>query len=197
MEWSKRFMRLSPVGFITVESVKFDMQKMENAAVEGLEYQRGTLFDYEVKEYLLEKYHYSCVYCGAKNVPFEKEHVIPRSRGGSNRISNLVLSCHDCNQKKDNLIIEEFLKDNPALLKKIKAQLKSSLKDAAAVNITRKQIVKELINLNVPVLTGTGAETKYNRVSQKYPKEHYIDALCAGTTGAKIYIPKKLKPLLI
>lgn len=45
---------------------------MENAAVEGLEYQRGTLFDYEVKEYLLEKYHYSCVYCGVKNVPFEK-----------------------------------------------------------------------------------------------------------------------------
>ncbi|EEV8378054.1 HNH endonuclease, partial [Escherichia coli] len=152
VEWSKRFIRLSPVGFITVESVKFDMQKMENAAVEGLEYQRGTLFDYEVKEYLLEKYNYSCVYCGAKNVPFEKEHVIPRSRGGSNRISNLVLSCHDCNQKKDNLPIEVFLKDNPALLKKIKAQLKSPLKDASAVNITRKQIVKELGNLNVPVL---------------------------------------------
>ena len=197
IEWSKRFMRYVPVGFITVESVKFDMQKMENAAVEGLEYQRGTLFDYEVKEYLLEKYNYSCVYCGVKNVPFEKEHVIPRSCGGSNRISNLVLSCHDCNQKKDNLPIDEFLKDNPALLKKIKAQLKSSLKDAAAVNITRRQIVKELGNINVPVLTRTGAETKYNRVSQGYKKEHYIDALCAGTTGAKVYIPKKLKPLLI
>lgn len=93
--------------------------------------------------------------------------------------------------------IEEYLKDNPALLKKIKAQLKSSLKDAAAVNITRKQIVKELENLNVPVLTGTGAETKYNRVSQGYKKEHYIDALCVGTTGTKVYIPSTLKPLLI
>lgn len=152
---------------------------------------------YRQTEYLLEKYNYSCVYCGVKNVSFEKEHVIPRSCGGSNRISNLVLSCHDCNQKKDNLPIDEFLKDNPALLKKIKAQLKSSLKDAAAVNITRRQIVKELGNINVPVLTGTGAETKYNRVSQGYEKEHYIDALCAGTTGAKVYIPKKLKPLLI
>lgn len=197
VEWSKRFIRYVTVGFITVESVKFDMQKMENADVDGIEYQRGTLFDYEVKEYLLEKYNYSCVYCGAKNVPFEKEHVIPRSRGGSNRISNLVLSCRSCNEKKDNLPIEEYLKDNPALLKKIKAQLKSSLKDAAAVNITRKQIVKELENLNVPVLTGTGAETKYNRVSQGYKKEHYIDALCAGTTGTKVYIPSTLKPLLI
>ena len=72
-------------------------------------------------------------------MPFEKEHVVPRSRGGSNRISNLVLSCRSCNEKKDNLPIEEFLKDNPALLKKIKAQLKSSLKDAAAVNITRNK----------------------------------------------------------
>ena len=197
VEWSKRFIQLSPVGFITVESVKFDMQKMENAAVEGLEYQCGTLFYYEVKEYLLEKYNYSCVYCGAKNVPFEKEHVIPRSRGGSNRINNLVLSCRSCNEKKDNLLIEEYLKDNPVLLKKIKAQLKGSLKDAAAVNITRKQIVKELSDLNVPILLGTGAETKYNRVSQGYKKEHYIDALCTGATGAKVYIPKKLKPLLI
>lgn len=197
IEWSKRFMRYTPVGFITVESVKFDMHKMEKAAVVGLEYQRGTLFDYEVKEYLLEKYNYSCVYCGVKNVPFEKEHVIPRSRGGSNRISNLVLSCHDCNQKKDNLPIEEFLKDNPVLLKKIKAQLKSSLKDAAVVNTTRKQIIKDLSSLNVPVLTGTGAETKYNRVSQGYEKEHYIDALCVGSTGAKVYIPSTLKPLLI
>ena len=196
-EWSKRFMRLSPVGFITVESVKFDMQKMENATIEGIEYQRGTLFDYEVKEYLLEKYSYSCAYCEVKNVPFEKEHVIPKSRGGSNRISNLVLSCRSCNEKKDNLTIDEFLKDNQPLLKKIKAQLKTPLKDAAAVNISRKQIIKELSDLNVPVLTGTGAETKYNRVSQGYAKEHYIDALCAGTTGIKVYISSKLKPLLI
>jgi len=196
-EWSKRFIRFSPVGFITVESVKFDIQKMENAAIEGIEYQRGTLFDYEVKEYLLEKYNYSCVYCGVKNAPFEKEHVIPRSRGGSNRISNLVLSCRGCNEKKDNMPIEEFLKDNQPLLKKINAQLKAPLKDAAAVNITRKQIIKELSGLNVPVLTGTGAETKYNRVSQGYAKEHYIDALCAGATGLKIYIPSKLKPLLV
>ena len=196
-EWSKRFMRLAPAGFITVESVKFDMQKIENAAIEGIEYQRGTLFDYEVKEYLLEKYHYSCAYCGVKNVPFEKEHVIPKSKGGSNRISNLVLSCRACNEKKDNMPIEEFLKDNQPLLKKIKAQLKTPLKDAAAVNISRKQIIKELSDLKVPVLTGTGAETKYNRVSQGYAKEHYIDALCAGTTGAKVYIPSTLKPLLI
>ena len=196
-EWSKRFIKISPVGFITVESVKFDMEKMENAAIEGIEYQRATLFDYEVKEYLLEKYYYSCVYCGAKNVPFEKEHVIPKSRGGSNRISNLVLSCRACNEKKDNMPIEEFLKDNQPLLKKIKAQLKTPLKDAAAVNISRKQIIKELSGLNVPVLTGTGAETKYNRVSQGYGKEHYIDALCSGTTGTKVYISSKLKPLLI
>lgn len=46
-------------------------------------------------------------------------------------------------------------------------------------------------------MSGTGAETKYNRVSQGYKKEHYIDALCAGTTGLKVYIPSTLKPLLI
>lgn len=197
VEWTKRFINLSSVSFISVEQVKFDMQKMNNAAIEGKEYQRGTLFDYEVKQYLLEKYHYQCVYCEKKNVPFEKEHVIPKSRGGSNRISNLVLSCRECNQKKGNLSIEEYLKDNPNLLTKIKSQLIVSLKDSASVNMSRLVLPEELRKTGLPVLTGTGAETSYNRVKQGYEKQHYIDAFCVGTTGINVYIPKDIKPLLI
>ena len=36
--------------------------------------------------------------------------MLPKSRGGSNRIDNLTLSCHECNQKKDTLTAEEFIK---------------------------------------------------------------------------------------
>lgn len=130
-------------------------------------------------------------------MPFEKEHVIPKSRGGSNRISNLVLSCRSCNQKKSNLTLEEYLKDNPVLLKKIKAQLKSSLKDAAAVNSSRLVLLKQLKETGFPVLTGTGAETQYNRVQQGYAKGHHLDALCVGKTGKKVFVPGTMKPLWI
>ena len=37
------------------------------------------------------------------------DHVIPRSKGGTNRLSNLVLACCECNQAKGSLSVEEFI----------------------------------------------------------------------------------------
>ena len=197
IEWSDRLLKWSPINSISIESVKFDTQKMEDNIISDKEYSEGTLFKYEVKEYLLEKYKYSCVYCGKKNVYLEKEHVVPRSRGGSNRISNLVLSCRKCNEQKDNATIDEFLKDNKILLRKIKGQLKNSLRDVAAVNISRNHIIERMKIFKIPIKTSTGALTKFNRDIQGYKKEHHIDALCVGESGNKVYIPDSLKPLLI
>jgi 5-methylcytosine-specific restriction endonuclease McrA len=36
------------------------------------------------------------------------DHVIPRSRGGSDHLSNLVGSCAECNQDKGSLTGEEY-----------------------------------------------------------------------------------------
>ena len=49
----------------------------------GAEYQQGTLYGYEVREYLLEKWGHRCVYCGTEDVPLEVEHIVPKSKGGS------------------------------------------------------------------------------------------------------------------
>ncbi|MEB3828486.1 HNH endonuclease, partial [Phormidium sp. CCY1219] len=67
--------------------------------VSGVEYQQGELFGYEVREYLLEKWGRKCAYC-AENTPLEVEHIHPQSKGGSDRVSNLTLACHPCNQSK-------------------------------------------------------------------------------------------------
>ena len=40
--------------------------------------------------------------CGAKNVPLEKEHILPKAKGGTNRVSNLTVSCRECNIEKGN-----------------------------------------------------------------------------------------------
>ncbi|RZN62810.1 MAG: HNH endonuclease, partial [Methanonatronarchaeia archaeon] len=87
-----------PVDDIIVEVAKFDTQKMENPEIKGKEYQHGTLHGYNIKHYLLEKFNYECIYCGAKDTPLEVEHIVPKSRGGSDRVDNLTISCHDCNQ---------------------------------------------------------------------------------------------------
>ena len=98
--WVKRFIRLASVNAISQELVKFDAQKLQNPEIGGKEYQQGTLFGYEVREYLLEKFERTCVYCDQQNVPLQIEHIQPKARGGSNRISNLTLACEKCNLKK-------------------------------------------------------------------------------------------------
>lgn len=178
--WVKKLIKITPITGINQELVKFDMQKMENANISGKQYQQGTLFEKEVWEYLLERDGRKCVYCGAENVKLEKDHVIPKVRGGSNKISNLVVACRDCNENKGSQRIEDFLKNKPKILQKVRSQLKKNLSSAAAVNTTRKALLNNLRKTGLPVETSTGARTKYNRKLFKIPKYHCLDALCVG-----------------
>jgi hypothetical protein len=134
-----------------MELVRFDMQLLENAEISGIEYQQGTLFGYEVREYLLEKWGRKCAYCGKTGVPLEIEHIVPRARGGSQRVSNLTLACEPCNTKKGTQTAGEF--GHPA----VQAQAKRPRHDAAAVNATRWALSRRLKATGLPVETGTGA----------------------------------------
>jgi len=128
---------------------------------------------------LLEKWGRRCAYCGKENVPLEIEHIIPKSRGGTNRISNLTLACHECNQKKGNLTAEEF--GYPQVQK----QARESLKDAAMMNAARWTLYTQLKNTGLPVECGTGARTKKQRLEHGLPKEHYYDACCVGQSTSE------------
>lgn len=195
--WVDRLSKYAPIGAISQELVRFDMQAMDNPEIEGAEYQQGVLTGYEVREYLLEKWNRRCAYCGAENTPLEIEHVHPKSRGGSNRISNLTLACHACNQKKGATPIEEFLKRKPEILKRILAQVKRPLADAAAVNSTRWKLFETLKSTELPIEIGTGGRTKFNRRTLELPKAHWIDAACVGESGASVKVDANLKPLQI
>ena len=180
VNWIKRLMKWYPITEFALERVKFDIQKIQDATITGKEYQHGDLYEREVMEYLLEKHQHTCVYCDTKMAFFEKDHVIARSRGGSNRISNLVLACHQCNQAKSNLPVEVFLAHDPVRLARILKQLKTPLRDAAMVNATRNKLFSEILKLGLPVETGSGAQTKWNRYHLQVPKTHALDAACVG-----------------
>jgi 5-methylcytosine-specific restriction endonuclease McrA len=197
MTWVGRLSLLAPVTAISQELVKFDLQKMDNPEISGIEYQQGTLAGYEVREYLLEKWKRTCVYCDTAGVPLQVEHVKAKANGGTNRISNLTLACECCNNKKGKLPIEVFLAGKPDLLKKIKQQLKQSLKDANVVNATRWRLHENLKATGVPLETGSGGRTKFNRTTQGYGKEHWIDAACVGVSGTRIVIPPGMLPLSV
>jgi len=176
LTWVHRLHKWTPLTAVTCERVRFDTQKLLNPEIDGIEYTQGALLGYEIREYLLEKWGRQCVYCHQKNIPLQIDHIIPKSRGGSNRIDNLTLACSYCNLKKGNLPVEIFSK-RPILSA-------PPLRGAAAVNSTRNALWDALTALPLPCEPGTGGQTKYNRCRFGIPKTHALDAACTGIVDA-------------
>ncbi|GAA6618517.1 RNA-guided endonuclease IscB [Scytonema sp. NUACC26] len=194
--WVERLRKVASIEAISQELVRFDMQLIRNPDIHGLEYQQGTLFGYETREYLLEKWNRQCAYCSVKDVAFQIEHIHCRAKGGSNSITNLTVSCKKCNQKKGIKDIKDFLKKDPVRLEKILKQAKQLLTDAAAVNTTRLALLKTLKATGLPVETGSGGLTKFNRTKQELSKTHWVDSACVGQSTPILNI-KGVRPLLI
>ncbi len=184
--WVERLRKLAPISSIAIETVRFDTQKLQDPEISGAQYQQGDLMGYEIREYLLEKWGRKCAYCSVEGVRLEIDHIVSRSHGGTDRVSNLTICCRGCNSKKSNSSIEEFLKDKPELCSKILSRSKAPLKDTAAVNATRHAIAKTLSSCQLPITLWSGGRTKYNRRKQGYEKDHWIDAACVGETGESV-----------
>jgi 5-methylcytosine-specific restriction endonuclease McrA len=187
--WAHRLTRWSPANRIEVERVRFDTQLLQNPEISGTQYQQGARAGWETRAYILIKYEYRCAYCRKTGCPFELDHILPRSRGGSERITNLALACHGCNAAKGNQTALEF--GHP----EVEVQAKRPLKDAAAVNATRFKLVEALRGCDLPIGTWTGGRTRWNRARFGVEKTHALDALCIGDlAGVR---PGKLRTLTI
>jgi len=199
LSWVKKISNLCPVSDIGFERVKFDIQKMQNPEISGFDYQQGTLFGLELKEYLLYKHNHQCAYCSgiSKDPILEVEHVQPRSKGGSNSVKNLVIACRACNEAKGALLLTQWknkLSRSALAITRIKGIDRvlsgkwRGFRDTAAVNATRNALLADILTFSIEiknkeqisVYTGTGAMTKLNRKLQGLPKDHAIDAAVVG-----------------
>jgi len=191
--WANRLKRFYPISGIAMELVRFDTQLMENAEIKGVEYQQGELAGYELREYLLLKWNRECAYKskGDCNAYLEIEHIVPKSRGGSNRVSNLTIACQKHNQEKGDLTAEEFG------FPEIQALAKRPLKDAAAVNSTRWALYQRLKETRLSIETGSGGMTKFNRTRRELPKGHWVDAACVGKSTPERIEIEGVQPLII
>ncbi len=114
------------------------------------------------------------------------------SYGGEENVSNSALK----GLKKGTRDIKDFLKSDKAKLDKILKQAKRPMADTAAVNATRFALLNILKATGLPVETGSGGLTKFNRTSQKIDKSHWTDAACVGLSTPKLNI-KGVKPLIV
>ena len=179
-----RLCKLAPVTDLAMELVRFDLQALENPEISGLEYQQGTFQGYEVREFLLQKWGRKCAYCDSENMPLNIDHIEARTNGGSNRVSNLAMACVPCNEAKDARNVGDFLAHDLERLRRILAQAKAPLRDAAAVNSTRWALFNALKATGLPVEATSGGRTKWNRTRFGLPKAHALDALCVGAVDS-------------
>ena len=197
--WVNRLIRYLGPCNVSIESTKFDSQLMENPDISDEQYQQGTLYGYELREYLKEKYANTCQYCGGETQDrrLEWEHMVPRSRGGSDRVKNATLACHTCNSDKGNLTPEEWFSeitgkkrktvlDNRRLdcLQRVISgkETGKGLRYAAWSNTTRWRLINDISSISgvTSVELSTGGQTAFNRSRLNVVKDHHLDAMCVG-----------------
>jgi hypothetical protein len=178
--------RVLPIGQINVEIGSFDTQKMQHPEISGVSYQQGQLQGYLLREYLLARWERQCAYCHTSGVPLQVEHLVPKSQGGSDRASNLVIACGACNQRKGSRTAAEF--GYP----EIQALARVPLKAAAHVSSIKTAVVKLLAQQfgTERVAVRYGYETKYQRVQVlNLPKAHAYDAVAIACVMGEVVKP--------
>ncbi len=164
-----------PISKIVYEEANFDIRKIQNPHIEGEEYQKSPIdCEWEDKKHkVLWRDRYTCQYCGEKHKKMTVDHIIPKSRGGSDAFENLVVACWNCNDDKGNRTAEEFGYPD------IKGKM---FKYPAHLHIG-KAWLKERLSEIAPVVVIAGWETKHWRKTVRLEKTHCNDAIAMVCRG--------------
>lgn len=167
--WIDTFDSLVPNTIVHIEVGKFDVAKMINPDINGVDYQQGQTYGYfEERYFVFARDNYTCQVCGkAKNKILQTHHIIYRSNGGTNRVDNLITVCTDChtsdNHKKGG-ILYKWQGEH----KKVQ-----QYKEPPFMNTLRKRIFARYTNANITY----GSQTTPKRKEMGLSKTHYNDAI--------------------
>ena len=175
--WIDKFCSLVPNPKLNIEVGKFDVQKMMNPDISGKEYQQGETYGYySVRYYVFARDNYTCQACKkSKDKILHTHHVIYKSKGGSNKPSNLTTVCTECHTHENHQeggILWKWMKD-----KKKTPQYK----EAPFMNSLRRRIFSKYPEANIVY----GSWTTPKRKELELDKTHYNDALVISGIESK------------
>lgn len=172
------FMRLAkilPVTDVAVEINKFAFIQLDNLDMRkwDIDFQRGPLYGTGGLEAAVsEQQNGTCLLCGKTPVG-HYHHIVPRSRRGSNTVSNIVGLCPECHElvHKDTDAAQRLAEVKSGLLKKYGG--------ASVLN----QIIPSLVETLAGLFPGhahvtNGWNTKKFREEHDLEKDHDVDAYC-------------------
>lgn len=169
----QKIKEILPISQINIEVAAFDIQKIKNPNISGIEYQNGEQKGFwNVREYVLHRDNHTCQHCKGKpkDPVLEVHHIVSRQIGGM-RPDNLITLCSTCHEKVSKAELK--LNINPS--KEFKAE--------TFMSTVRWMLVNKLRELGNVVFHTYGYITKQKRRELRLPKSHTNDAfLIAGGT---------------
>lgn len=167
-KWMDIFSSLVPDPYLSIEVGKFDIAKMINPNITGVDYQNGDCKDYySVRYFVFARDKYICQVCKKKNTILHTHHIIFKSCGGTNRADNLISVCTDCHTNenhKEGGILYNWMQNKKGV---------KQYREAAFMNIVRKRIFQNYPRANITY----GSETTPRRRELQLDKTHYNDAI--------------------
>ena len=173
----KKYKKFLNITKVEIERVSFNVSQMSSETkLYGVDYQQGPLYQKKLRDFIFSRSNGKCSYCGKQAQ--EIDHIVPRSKGGTNSVDNLTATCRSCNERKSNLSLKEFGKLVGKDFSKIEP--KTLPKHASIVQSARNYMAREIAKAVPDTTTHDAWLTKYNRDELGLPKEHYYDALSVG-----------------
>ena len=158
-----------PIKHITVEVAQFDIQKIKNPHIEGVEYQQGEQLGFwNVREYVLFRDKHTCQRCkGKKKDKILNVHHIESRQTGGDSPSNLITLCKACHHHIHKKGLEHTIKRS-----------KKSLRDTSQMTVMRWFIYNGLKEIYPHAKLTYGYITKNTRIKNNLEKSHMVDARC-------------------
>ena len=171
----KRIRSFLPVDTWTLEINRFAFMKLDDGSVVGTDFQNGKLRDYKDEDdYVFHLQRGRCLCCGRERID-HYHHIVPKSRGGSDRWYNKAGLCDDCHDgvhkgKIDLSVIGE----------------KKRYAGTSVLNQAVPYIAETLRNEVSHFDTCTGKDTHDIRELFDITKDHDNDAVCIAAYGAPV-----------
>lgn len=170
-----------PINDINLEVGEFDPHLLQDPtlAYRKWGYAKGELYQQgNFKQAAKARDGHKCQCCGRKNCRLEVHHLLPRSRGGSDKLANLITLCTNCHHLAHSS--EEQLL---SFQKKFGKKANGTLRHATQMNVLRHMLQKEYPDAELTY----GFITKEMRRVFGLEKSHMIDACCVASRGSEFH----------
>lgn len=174
-----------PINKCVVEVANFDIQKMNNEDISGVEYQQGDMMGFwNLREYILHRDNHKCQNPNCKNKDKEQileiHHIKYKSLGGVDNKNNLITLCNKCHTSPNHKQ-GKFLYDWCMEGKKVRG-----FKDATFMSMIRWYLINQLKEIHNNINVTYGYITKNHRINNGIEKTHYNDAFCIAKGTSQV-----------